>query len=63
MQPHLAPLIRIILRYVIGAVFVGAAPLAERLASDPDVVMLLAAGLGALVELFYAIAKRKGWAT
>lgn len=63
MQHHIAPIIRIVLRYAIGAVFVGAGPLGEQLAADPDVVMLLAAGVGALVELFYVLAKRKGGAT
>lgn len=58
-----APIIRIVLRYVVGALFVGAGPVAEQLAADPDIVMVLAAGLGAAVEAGYLIARRKGWAT
>lgn len=56
-----APIARIILRYVIGAV-IGAAQ-GDMLAADPDVVTVAALGLGAAVEGAYALAKRKGWAT
>lgn len=56
-----APIARIVLRYVIGAV-VGMAQ-GDMLAADPDVVTVAAIGIGAGVELAYAIAKRKGWAT
>lgn len=56
-----APIARIVLRYVIGAV-VGMAQ-GNMLAADPDLVTVVALGIGAGVELAYAIAKRKGWAT
>lgn len=56
-----APIARIILRYIIGAV-IGVAQ-AEQLAADPDVVTVVALGVGAAVEAAYAFAKRKGWAT
>lgn len=56
-----APIARIILRYIIGAV-IGMAQ-AEQLAADPDVVTVLALAIGGAVEAAYAIAKRKGWAT
>lgn len=56
-----APIVRIILRYLVGAV-IGASQ-AEILAGDPDVVTVLALALGAIVEVLYAFAKRKGWAT
>lgn len=56
-----APIARIVLRYVIGAV-IGMAQ-GNMLASDADVVTVAAIGIGAGVELAYAIAKRKGWAT
>lgn len=56
-----APIARIVLRYVIGAV-VGMAQ-GDMLAADPDLVTVVALGIGAGVELAYAIAKRKGWAT
>lgn len=56
-----APIARIILRYGIGAV-IGMAQ-GDMLAADPDLVTIVALGIGAGVELAYAMAKRKGWAT
>lgn len=56
-----APIARIVLRYVVGAV-IGMAQ-GEMLAADPDVVTIAALALGAIVEGLYALAKRKGWAT
>lgn len=56
-----APIARIVLRYVIGAV-VGMAQ-GDMLAADPDVVTVAALGIGAAVEALYVVAKRKGWAT
>lgn len=63
----MGPSVRIMLRYGIGilagAVGISVAPdLGERLASDPDIVFLLATGLAGLVELIYARAKRNGGA-
>lgn len=58
-----APIIRIILRYVVGAAFMGSAALGERLATDPDIVMAGSILLGAIVEATYAMAVRRGWAT
>lgn len=55
------PIARIVLRYVVGAV-IGAAQ-GGLLADDPDLVTVVAAGIGALVEVAYVIAKRRGWAT
>lgn len=56
-----APLARIVLRYIIGGI-VGMETGAI-LAGDPDVVLYVALGLGAVVEGLYAYAVRKGWAT
>ena len=56
-----APVARIVLRYLVGAV-IGAAQ-ADALVGDPDVVTAVALGIGAAVEAAYAIAKRRGWAT
>ena len=56
-----APIARILLRYGVGAV-VGM-KIGETLAGDPDVVLLLAAGIGAATEAAYAFAKKKGWTT
>ena len=55
------PIARIILRYAVGA-SVGAAQ-GNMLAGDPDVVTMVALGIGAIVEVGYAIAKRRGGAT
>ena len=57
----IAPVIRIVLRYGVGAV-VGM-EIGGMLAGDPDIVMLLAAGVGAATETAYAFAKRRGWTT
>lgn len=56
-----APLARIALRYGVGAV-IGLAQ-AETLAADPDVITVVALGIGAIVEGAYMLAKRKGWST
>lgn len=51
---------RIIIRYGVGlAIGMNAG---EALAGNPDVVLVVAALVGALTEAAYAIAKRKGWA-
>jgi len=57
----IAPVIRIVLRYCVGAV-VGM-EIGGMLAGDPDIVMLLAAGVGAATEAAYVFAKRRGWTT
>ncbi len=56
-----APLARIILRYLVGAL-VGM-DAGNILAADPDIVTYAALGIGLLVEMAYGFAKRKGWAT
>lgn len=61
----MGPIIRIILRYGVGAVIgyeVGA-----HLATDPDVVELATIGataiVGAVTELCYWLARKLGWRT
>ena len=56
-----APIARIVIRYVVGLI-VGA-DTAGILAADPDVITMAAVDIGGAVEVLYAIAKRKGWAT
>jgi len=56
-----APVARIVIRYGVGAV-IGMAQ-AEQLAADPDIVTVVAIGIGAAVEAAYTLAKRKGWQT
>lgn len=57
------PLARIALRYLVGAAFMGSAQIGEQLATDPDVVMIVSAGIGFAVEGLYLAAKRLGWRT
>jgi hypothetical protein len=57
----IAPIIRIVLRYGVGAVL--GLHVGDMLAGDPDIVMMIAAGVGAATEAGYALAKKKGWAT
>lgn len=54
---------RIVLRYIAGAGLLGSQQIGEQLAADPDIVLATSAALGAIVEYFYARAKRKGGAT
>lgn len=56
-----AAYVRIFLRYAIGAVFVGAGPIGEQLAADPDVVMTVSGAAAFVVEGVYVFAKRRGW--
>lgn len=60
---NLGPVARIVLRYVVGGLIMGSASIGERLAADPDLVMAVAALLGAAVEGAYWLAKRRGWRT
>lgn len=60
---HYAPMMRIILRYLIGAAIMGSQQVGESLAADPDLVAMCALGLAAAVEFGYALAKKYGWAT
>ena len=57
----IAPIVRILLRYGVGAVF--GMEIGSLLAGDPDVVLLVATGVGVATEAVYAYVKKKGWAT
>ena len=61
----MAPIIRILLRYGVGAII--GYEVGSQLAADPDVVAVTvaasAAVVGAMTEGFYWLAKRFGWAT
>jgi hypothetical protein len=56
-----APLVRIVLRYVVGAGLMGSSVIGNQLAADPDLIFYGSAGVGLAVEFFYALAVRKGW--
>lgn len=58
-----APIARIVLRYILGAAFMGSDEIGMQLAADPDLVMTATVVIGAAVEGIYAFAKKKGWAT
>ena len=60
------PLARILIRYGVGAAIAAgwvSRESGESLIGNPDVVVIVAALIGAAVEGAYALAKRKGWAT
>jgi preprotein translocase subunit Sec61beta len=62
----IGPIARIILRYVAAAlVTYGLVPLevGAQIAVDPDLIAVLGLALGAMVEIGYALARRRGWAT
>ena len=55
---------RIIARYLAGAlVLYGLLDHPEARAMEPDLALLIGAGIGGLTEGVYALAKRFGWAT
>jgi hypothetical protein len=54
-----APIARIVVRYIVGLV-VGA-DTAGILAADPDVITIVAIGIGAAVEVIYTLAKKREW--
>lgn len=56
-----APWARIILRYLVGATFMGSESIGAQLSANPDLVMIVAAGIGLAVEAFYVAARRYGW--
>jgi hypothetical protein len=56
-----APVARIAVRYIVGAI-IGFES-ANILANDPDVIVFMALGISFAVEITYGFAKRKGWAT
>lgn len=58
---RIIPVARIILRYGVGAVFGMEA--GSLLAGNPDVVLMVATGVGVVTETVYTYAKKKGWAT
>lgn len=58
-----APIARILLRYLTGVSFGGAYLISEQIATDPEVIMIAASAIAGVVELLYAIAVKRGWAT
>jgi hypothetical protein len=56
-----APIARIVLRYGVG--LVAGMQVGNALAGDADIVLIVAAVIGAATEGAYALAKRKGWTT
>jgi hypothetical protein len=61
----IAPISRILLRYVAGALAATgllAPDVAAQMGTDPDIVLVVAAALTIATEAVYALAVRKGWA-
>jgi len=58
-----APFVRIIMRYIIGAAFLGSEQIGDKLAADPDLVAVGALAMAAVVEGAYAMARKRGGAT
>lgn len=58
-----SPIARIVLRYLVGVMFMGSPEIGEQLATDPDVIMFASLAIGAAIEAWYGYAKRKGGAT
>ena len=56
-----APIVRIILRYMVGAGLMGSTVMGNRLAADPDLIFYGSMAVGALVEATYAAAVKYGW--
>jgi hypothetical protein len=54
-----APIARIIVRYIVGLII--GADAAGVMAADPDVITMGAIAIGGLVEVLYALAKKKEW--
>lgn len=57
---------RIALRYAAGALVAAGyldAELGQQIGADPDLLIIVGGALGIGVELAYAFAKRRGWAT
>ena len=54
-----APIARIIIRYAVGIVIGTDA--ARILAGDPDIIAVVALAIGAITEVVYALAVKKGW--
>lgn len=66
----MSTLVRILLRYIAGALILKGllpADLGNELANDPEVIsaleLVIGAGIAAVVEGWYWLAKRMGWKT
>ena len=63
----MAPIVRILLRYVVGGGVAGSMAFGDRLAAAPDIIHVATLGLGLVVggatEVWYYFAKRDGGTT
>lgn len=55
-----APIVRIFIRYCVGAAI--GIDNAARFADDSDIITIIALAVGVIVEGFYALAIKRGWA-
>lgn len=61
-----APLARILIRYgtgLLAAYGMLSEEAAGVISADPDLILVAAVGLAVLNEVFYLVARRKGWST
>lgn len=57
---------RLILRYLAGALIAAGyldPTLGNTISADPDLIVLLGAGIGAVAEGLYLLARHRGWRT
>lgn len=57
---------RIALRYAAGALVAAGyldAELGQQIGADPDILIIVGGVLGVSIEIAYAFAKKRGWAT
>ncbi|ACI92732.1 conserved hypothetical protein [Afipia carboxidovorans OM5] len=62
----IGPISRILLRYVVGYLVIRALipqDIADQIANDPDIAAAIGFAIAAVVEGFYALAKKRGWRT
>jgi hypothetical protein len=57
----IAPIIRIVLRYIVGGLMMGSITMGEQFAADPDIVITLSAVVSLAVEGFWIASRRLGW--
>jgi hypothetical protein len=57
----IAPVIRIVLRYIVGGLMMGSIAMGEQFAADPDIVITLSAVVSLAVEGFWIASRKLGW--
>lgn len=58
----IAPIARIVARYISGALVAYGLSPADAALLHPEIALIVGAAIGAITELVYAVAVKKGWA-